>query len=187
MPRATRIVSIPGQPSDQPGSRDNGKSFFIEEMPSRRAEKWASRAFLALAESRVDLPPGIGERARRAKGNMQDVYNVRRLLANVSFPELEPLVDELMGCVSFLVNPKPDVNGRPTVRPLHDAGDDNDDIQEIATRHFLRSEVIDLHVGFSGLPAAVLNLIAVGSTTREMTAPTTSPTTRTSRQRSPSS
>ena len=45
--------------------------------------------------------------------------------------------------------------GAQGTRPIHDAGDDNDDIQEVATRHLLRSEVVDLHVGFL-LPAAIL-------------------------------
>ena len=39
-------------------NRDKGKSFFITEMPSRQAEQWADRAFLALAHSGLNLRPG---------------------------------------------------------------------------------------------------------------------------------
>lgn len=148
-------------------------------MAARPAEKWIARAFLALAHSRADIPAGIAQRYANARGDLRQVAGIAGLLGHMSFAEIEPLLDELMGCVGFLVSAGP-----PAVtRALHDAGDANDDIEEIATRHRLRSEVIDLHVGFS-LPAAILNLIAVGSTMTEMSEPTNSPGTRTSRRRS---
>lgn len=167
--------------------RDNGKSFFIKEMASRPAEKWAARAFLALAHSQVDLPPGIGRDLAGARGSMADIYRMSRLVGHLNFPELEPLLDELMGCVRFVVDESlaTSTAGAAGTRPIHDAGDDNDDIQEVATRHMLRAEVVDLHVGFF-LPAMILNLIAAGSTLTEISM-STSPSTRTSRPGSRSS
>ena len=147
-------------------------------MAARPAEKWAARAFLALAHSRADIPPGIAQRYASTRGDMRQVAAIAGLLGHMHFPEVEPLLDELMGCVAFLVNGGPP----PVTRPLHDTGDMNDDIEEVATRQHLRSEVIDIHVGFS-LPAAILHLIAVGSTMTEISEPT-SPITKTSRRRS---
>ena len=146
-------------------------------MAARPAEKWAARAFLALAHSRADIPPGIAQRYASARGDMRQIAAIAGLLGHMHFPEIEPLMDELLQCVAFVVNPGPP----PVVRPLHDAGDANDDIEEVATRQHLRSEVIDIHVGFS-LPAAILHLIAVGSTMTEISEPTTSSNMRTSRR-----
>jgi hypothetical protein len=164
--------------SEQPGERDCGKSFLLIEMPARVAEKWAARAFLALARSRADIPPGIAARYASVRGDMRQVAAVAGLLGHMNFPELDPLMDELMGCVSWLTSPGPP----PVFRTLSDSGSGNDDVEEVATRQLLRSEVIDIHVGFS-LPAAILHLIAVGSTMTEISTPTPSPSTRTSRRR----
>lgn len=181
--RKCKVVSVPGTRSEQPGERDNGKKFFVREMASRPAEKWAARAFLALAHSQVDLPAYIGRDIRRARGSMAEIASLARVVGHLSFPELDPLIDEMMGCVRFVVDESLAVStdGAQGTRAIHDAGDDNDDIQEVATRHLLRSEAVDIHVGFS-LPAAVLNLIAAGSMMTEIS-PSTSPTTPTSRRR----
>jgi hypothetical protein len=181
--RKTKIVTIPGPVSTEAGYRDNGKKFFIKEMASRPAEKWAARAFLALAHSQVDLPANIGRDLRKTRGNMAEVYRLATLVGNLSFPELEPLLDELMHCVTFVVDESLAIStgGVSGTRLIDDSGGDNDDIQEVATRHLVRAEVIELHIGFF-LPAAILNLIAAGSTMTEMST-STLPTIRTSRAR----
>lgn len=176
--RKVKIVTIPGVRSEQPGQRDNGKSFLLVEMAARPAEKWANRAFLALAHSRADIPPGIAERYARVRGDMRQIEAIAGLLGHMHFPEIEPLMDELMGCVSFVINSGPP----PVTRLLNDSGSVDDDVEEISTRQHLRAEVIDLHVGFS-VPAAVILLISVGSTMTEISEPTSS-STRTSRRRS---
>ena len=57
----------------------------------------------------------------------------------------EPLMDEMFRCIQIQPDPrKPEV-----VRPLIDNGTEGDDIEEVATRLRLRSEVINLHTGFS--------------------------------------
>ncbi len=164
--RKTKTIIIPGTYQDEPGFRDNGKKFLLTEMASRPAEKWADRAFLALAHSRADLPSGRGR-------GMAWIEQVQRLAGHIHFPELEPLMDEIMACVQRI---EP---GTEYVRPLIDLGTEGDDIEEVSTRHFLRSEVIALHVGFS-LPAVILNWIAAGSTMTFIPGPESSETTPTS-------
>ena len=166
-------------------NRDFGKKFLVTEMPAKPAEKWADRCFLALAASQVDLPAGI--RATTGSGrSMRDIASLARLVGNIRFPDLEPLLDELMLCVRFLPDAadgkyRTPEDAVPFTIPLIDEGSESDHIEEVATRHLIRSEVLDLHVGFF-LPAAILNLIAAGSTMTETTA--TSSTTSTSRPRS---
>ena len=156
-------------------NRDKGKSFFITEMPSRQAEQWADRAFLALAHSGLNLPAGI------ERGGMPEIAQVAHLLGGVQFPELAPLMDELLySCVKIIEPDLPAVNGVPFVRPLQDRGDVSDDIQDVGTRQYLRREALGLHVNFS-LAAVLLNLLAAASELRNLS---TLPTTRMSRRRS---
>ena len=112
-------------------SRDNGKTFRITEMPASKAEKWAIRALLAVAKSGVELPPGA------LNGGMRVVaYLGLQALTNLQFEDAEPLLDEMMACVS-IVEPK-------IVRALTE-----DDIEEVRTRINLREKVMELHLGFS--------------------------------------
>lgn len=129
--------------------RDIGKTYLLTEMSAAAAERWADRAFLCLAHSSVDLPAGV-ERA-----GMAGIVGIARLLGHIKFPELLPLMDELLGCVQRVPNPR-----EPNyIRAL----DDNaEDIADVATRQQLRAEVMDLHTNFS-LAAVVLNLLAAAS------------------------
>ncbi|HEX2753720.1 MAG TPA: hypothetical protein VHP34_11570 [Alphaproteobacteria bacterium] len=119
--------------------RDFGKVFHIREMPASQAEKWAFRALMAVGKSGVELPDGF------AQGGMKNVailgvYAVMRM----NFDDAEPLLDELMGCVS--IRPSKDV-----IRPVIE-----EDIDEVATRIKLKQSVLELHTGFSfggSLPA----------------------------------
>lgn len=116
--------------------RDNGKLFFITEMPALKAEKWAARAFLALAGSGVNLP----ENAENA--GMAGIAVVGlQALQNARFAEVEPLMDEMLGCIEIV----PDPNNQAYKRAL--IGDD--DIEELSTLALLRMEVFELHTGFS--------------------------------------
>ena len=114
--------------------RDEGKPFHIREMPATRAEKWAMRALLAVARSGVDLPDdfiGMG---------MQGIALVGiRAITKITFEDAEPLLDEMMECVTI----KPDPRNPAIMRALIEG-----DIEEIATLVKLRQEVINLHVSF---------------------------------------
>jgi hypothetical protein len=161
--RAAKLITIPGKRTDRPGERDNGKKFLITEMSARQGEKWANRAFLALASSAVSVPgmskEELDELAKQG-GGLAEIARIAALVGHIQFPELDPLLDELMGCVAFVTDDK---RSPPLTRPIMDVGMEGDDIEEIATRHLLRSEVVKLHIGFF-IPGEILNLIALAST-----------------------
>lgn len=118
--------------------RDQGKTYHLKEMPASRAEKWAMRALMAVARSGIDLPDNFAE------GGMQSVAILGiQAITRINFDDAEPLLDEMMECITF----KPDPKNPAIVRPLIE-----DDIEEIRTRIKLREEIIKLHVDF--LPAA---------------------------------
>ncbi len=159
--RKTKIVTIPGIRSEEPGNRDNGKMFLITEMSARQAERWADRAFLAITRSGINLPAGI------ERSGMAGISEISRLIGGVQFPELSELMDELLTCVQVIPDPK-----RPTLtRGLQDNGYEGDDIEEVDTRQYLRGEVLAMHINFS-LAANILNLIAAASKLTEISEPT---------------
>lgn len=117
--------------------RDKGKQFKLTEMSAAQAERWALRAFFALANTGVELPEDMAE------SGMAGIAAVGlSALGKVPFEQAEPLLDEIMGCVQIVPDPsKPHV-----VRALID-----EDIEEVATRLELRKAVWDLHTGFFSL------------------------------------
>lgn len=144
--RKTKLVIIPSTPP----SRDAGKAFLVTEMDAVRAEKWATRALLALASSGVDIPPEVikaGAAALMAAGF--------RALLTMGFADAEPLLDEMLSCVVIV----PD-RSKPDVTRNIDA----DDIEEVSTLLLLRSEVIEIHTGFS--PAAFLSTLGKAAKTQ---------------------
>lgn len=129
MARKSAIVQITDD------NRDRGKVFHILEMPAAQAERWAIRAFQALARSDVEIPDNVAGAgfAGIAKLGFQ-------ALAKMDEISLMNLMDEMMLCVSFQPDPrKPEI-----VRPLVE-----EDIEEVQTRLRLRLEVFQLHTGFS--------------------------------------
>jgi hypothetical protein len=126
MARKTQDVTI-----DDGESRDNGRTYRITEMAAARAEKWAMRAFLAIAKSGLDVPPDLANGGMRALAFMG-----LHALTNLSFQDAEPLLDEMMSCVQ-------------TVEPSLVRALTSDDIDEVRTRVLLRQKVLELHVGFS--------------------------------------
>lgn len=119
--------------------RDKSKVFRLTEMPAAQAEKMAVRALLAMAKSGVDVPEDVV-----GMGLMGLVAIGVRALRHVEFADLEPLLDELMGCVQVV----PDRQKPQFARPLMP-----DDVEEVRTYLTLRKALLELHVGFS-LPAA---------------------------------
>ena len=113
--------------------RDKGKVFQLTEMSAAQAERWALRAFQALARAGVDLGVVMG-------GGMQGLASAGlRAFAFLPFHEADPLLSEMFACVKI----KPDAAHRNVVRDLVD-----DDIEEISTRLTLRAEVMKLHTDF---------------------------------------
>lgn len=111
-----------------------GRVFLITEMPAAQAEKFGARAWLAIAHSQVDIPEGF-ENA----GWAGLAFVSLRALNGAPWAEVEPLMDEMMGCVRIIR----DERNPELVFPLL-----QDEIEEVATRLLLRKEIIDLHTGF---------------------------------------
>lgn len=170
--RKTKTITIPGARREgEQGSRDNGKTFLLTEMHAYAAERWANRAALALAHSRVNFATDFGA------GGMSALAAFVATVGHVDFAELAPLDAELFTCVQVVPDP-----ARPQfARALQYAGDENDDVEEVATARLLRAEVIALHTNFL-LAAAIFNSIVAAT---EMTSLLeSSPPTLTSRRRS---
>lgn len=122
--------------------RDTGKHFLLREAPAAQAERWATRALLALARSGVDLPNNA-----EGAGWAGLAYLGFQALSKLQFEEVQPLLDEMWLCVKVL----PDMKHPDVVRDLYWGGTDGEgaDIEEVATMMKLRSEVFSLHSGFS--------------------------------------
>lgn len=127
--RKEKLITITAE------GRDKNKIFFIKEMPALQAEKWAIRAFLALAHSGVDLPEEIS-RAGMAGIAIAGL----KALTKLRFEDAEPLMDEMFECVRIV---RDKTHKDMTFDLLED------DIEEVATRLLLRGEVLELHTGFS--------------------------------------
>lgn len=140
MARKTKEVTITTE------GRDRGKVFIITEMPASRAEKWAARALLAITRSGVPMP----EELRGAGMAAIAIVGLRAILS-LSFDDAEPLLDEMMTCVQIKMP--------ALTRPIIDDGTEGEDIEEPETRLLLRSEVLELHTGFS-LAAMTSRLVA---------------------------
>jgi hypothetical protein len=121
-------------------NRDKGKIFRIREMSAQRAEAWASRLLLTLANHGAEVPSNFFDTSMAGLAVM-GVYG----LTHVPWSEAKPLLDEMMACVRI----QPSAAHPQVVRDLIDRGDDGDDIEEVATRLHLKDEVLKLHLGFS--------------------------------------
>lgn len=115
--------------------RDQGRVYLLTEMPASQAEKWAARAFLAMARSGVEIPDNVAEYGLAGLAMVG-----LKALGGVSFELAEPLLDEMMRCVQRIEDP----TRRHMTRPLVE-----NDIEEISTRLQLRKAVFGLHVDFS--------------------------------------
>lgn len=115
--------------------RDKGKKFHICEMDSDAAEAWGMRALLALARGGAEIP----DQVRNAGMAGVAEYGIR-LFKGLTYEDAKPLLDEMFECITV----RPDTNVEREIYP--------GDIEEVATRLFLREKVFELHTGFS--PAA---------------------------------
>jgi hypothetical protein len=119
--------------------RDKGKVFHIIEMPASQAESWGMRAILGmLTHTQVELPEGWEAAPMLLAASMG-----LKVLASIPFETSEMLARELMSCV--LIKELPASNELlPVPRPIFES-----DIEEVATRAWLKAEVFELHTGFS--------------------------------------
>lgn len=151
--RKFKTVTIP----QEEGNRDAGKSFLVVEKNAWDAEKWATRALLALSRSGVEV-----DDATLASGAVGLLMVGMDGLRKLPFEDAEPLLDEMTGCIHYVPNPSAvdPMTNRPATRPLSFGDDFNDgDVSEISTLWRLRQEVLELHLGFS-IAAVISQLTA---------------------------
>jgi len=115
--------------------RDQNKLFHITEMPAMQAERWATKAFLALARSGDKIADEI------ASSGLAGVAALgMKAFAGLNYDDAEPLLHEMLLCVECI----PDASSPNFKRNLVD-----NDIEEVATLIKLRIDVFKLHINFS--------------------------------------
>lgn len=128
-------------------SRDAGKIYLLTEMVAAKSEKWAARAFMSLTRSGMEVPAGI------ASLGIIGVFMLGfQAFRYASWLEIEPLMDEMMTCVSAV----PNKDNMMVTRPLVDS-----DTEELQTRWDLRREILELHAGFTA--AELASMLAVSA------------------------
>ena len=131
MARRTTTVTITA------AGRDQGKTFVITEMPADQAERWATRALLALTNAGAEIPDDIED-----KGMAGLAYVGFTALNQLRYEAIEPLLSEMWECIRY----KPPKAGLP---PQEIIPGESSQIEEVATRVQLRKAVVELHMGFS--------------------------------------
>lgn len=138
--RKTEIVKAPAN-----FGRDAGKHFLITEWAAAKADHWAIRAMLAYNRGGGDLP----YESLVGRG-MEAIFfvGIQTFLRGQMRPEeVIPILDELLECVQIIRDPN--ARDKMTGLPIATAIVSDDDIAEIKTRYWLRSEVLKLMTGFS--------------------------------------
>lgn len=135
MARRTELVVIDAE------GRDKGRRFHLTEMSADVGARWALRFILALTNANGELPDmelahsGFAGVAKLMPGLFD-------ALAKLDASTVQPLLDELMGCVQYV----PEARGVPMQAIMKG---DNCQIDEIGTFFTLYWKVLQLHVGFS--------------------------------------
>lgn len=167
--RESAVVRVPAFPGTR--NRDLNKIFKITEWPAARAERWALRMLLATNKGGGELPLNLAGLGMEGIA----IIGINTFLrGNISDDVLLPLIDELLECVEAIRDIKhPEIATKLTP----------DDIEEPATRMWLRGEVLSLHLNFSvaGVVSALYSKIMMPKPSPDL-----SPS-RTSRRRSRSS
>ena len=166
--RKTQPVTITAE------GRDKGKIFLLTEMAVVPAEKWATRVFLALIESGVDIPDHIVAAGMEGLASEEGVGAILRGIlggaGKMRWNSVEPLLDEMLECVRVIPEPvaNPDFSRALNLQA--------EDIEEVKTLFTLRKEILSLHTGFS--------FAAKPSTSKAPAASLVAPITRISRRSS---
>lgn len=135
--RKSERVSVPTGDT-WAGNRDSGKVFLITEMSATRAEKWALRMFIALKGSGSGVSENVAQLGM--VGITLAVINAF-LRADIDPKVIDELLDEMMTCVQLVRD-----SNHPEVASTLVS---EDDIEEVQTRLWLRSEVLRIHTNFS--------------------------------------
>ena len=138
--------------------RDQGKRFLITEMPAAQAESWARRALSVANVSGPELLPEI------LGAGMSGVAMIGMRVLTGPHDMVQPLMDEMFSCIQIME--------AAVTRKLQD-----NDIEEVATRLALRTEVLDLHLGFFKAVVSSIREAAVAAMARTTAITPTSPET----------
>ncbi len=125
------------------GKRDAGKHFLITEWPAERAEEWAFRMIIAYNRGGGQVP------VEAISGGMEAIFwlGINTFLrGQMQADEIIPILNELMECVKIIRDPS--AKG-PDGVVASDLIAGANDIWEIRTRLWLRSEVLRVHTNFS--------------------------------------
>lgn len=141
--RRTKVVTITDRGSPENPNRDFNRRYRVNEMSADKAERWAIRLLLALANAAAKMPE---EQVMSGLNGLnvtipQLLVQGIRSLAGMRFEDAEPLLADMMSCVEFI--PPGMEQGVPI------ASGDASQIEEVSTRMTLRYEVLQLHLGFS--------------------------------------
>ncbi len=115
--------------------RDKGKTFFLTELSAMQAERWATRALLAMARSGLDIPEDIAYAGLAAIAALGV-----KALGGIPYAEAEPLLAEMFACIQIVPDPSVPQVKRNVIES---------DIEEVETLAKLRLDVMRLHVDFS--------------------------------------
>lgn len=113
--------------------RDKGKTFIITEMPARAAHKWATRALLCMGGAAAEIP---GLMANSGVAGLA-VVGLKAFMQGIPYEQAEPLMDELLACVT--INHEP-ANPALERKLMIDA-----DIEEVETIFSLQKAAFMLH------------------------------------------
>jgi hypothetical protein len=137
MPRKTKTVVVPPLPGER---RDLGKHFLITEWGAERAEDWGLRMMFAFNREAGVLPSKEDVQGMGMEGIA--LLSIGTLLRGSLDPDtILPLFNQLLECVRIIRDPKA---GQDFAQVLL-----AEDTQDVATRLWLRSEVLALHTNFS--------------------------------------
>ena len=115
--------------------RDQLLTFKIKEMPATKLESWIIRALLLVAGSGSPVPDGSD--IKKAGAFLAE--KGLSALGAVDFEKARPLLDDLLGCCSVMLD-------KLEKRLTPDIVDDH--IQDVKTLFTLRKEAIKLNLGF---------------------------------------
>ena len=138
MARKTKVVTVPLDTKDTPEdklNRDAGRAYFLKEMPASQAERWAFRVVQALIRSGAEVSDHV------AGSGMAGLAQIGlRAFANMAYHEAVELMEEMFQCITIIR----DKSHPEMTFPIME-----EDIEEVSTRFLLRTEVFELHTGFS--------------------------------------
>jgi hypothetical protein len=111
--------------------RDSARVYLITEMSAFKAEKWAIKALWLIAANGSDLTSAMNDApfAEFVRSGLVALFKV-------DFKQAEPLLDEMLSCVSLVTN----AGTRPIILA--------DDFEDPRTLIKLRKEIFALHTDF---------------------------------------